>query len=206
MCLGTHHVRDHLKILGLLPYLKSQADNHLWATSIILSVKVALNKGRSLLKANYYTILSFLSWKEMIFFQNIRLTFFLFSVTCMVHALTSSGPAVKKYCRPKALYPWTMIFSSTLKENRRKNSMRKKEAKRSQKGFYDPPSSSKFFETRGNYHTRSSGLPLQLTFVFWLFDNFLFNCRSHSRSQRTKFFGVSFIFLSWLCGYWSISL
>ena len=140
MCLGTHHVRDHLKILGLLPYLKSQADNHLWATSIILSVKVALNKGRSLLKANYYTILSFLSWKEMIFFQNIKLTFFLFSVTCMVHALTSSGPAVKKYCRPKALYPWTMIFSSTLKENRRKNSMRKKKKlKEVKRVFMTPP-------------------------------------------------------------------
>ena len=178
MCLGTHHVRDHLKILGLLPYLKSQADNHLWATSIILSVKVALNKGRSLLKANYYTIfLSFSSWKEI--FENIKLTLY----TWMVQALTSSGPAVKKYCRPKALYPWTMIFSSTLKE---KKNIPWEKRKKSKGFFYDLPGLLQVLGNKGQLsHKVTQDSPsLLLTFVFWLFDNFLFYCRSHGRPNQ----------------------
>lgn len=35
--------------------------------------------------------------------------------TCTVHALTSSFPHVKKYIRPSALYPFTIIFSRALK-------------------------------------------------------------------------------------------
>ena len=38
------------------------------------------------------------------------------SFTWIVHALTSSWPAVKKYCNCNALYPWTMILSRALEE------------------------------------------------------------------------------------------
>lgn len=39
------------------------------------------------------------------------------SVTWTVHALTSSGPEVKKYCNWRALYPCTMILSKELQEH-----------------------------------------------------------------------------------------
>jgi len=39
-------------------------------------------------------------------------------LTCIVHALTSSGPEVKKYCSCSALYPWTMILSRALQRGK----------------------------------------------------------------------------------------
>jgi hypothetical protein len=38
------------------------------------------------------------------------------NLTCIVHALTSSGPDVKKYCNCSALYPCTMILSRALQQ------------------------------------------------------------------------------------------
>lgn len=51
-------------------------------------------------------------------YYTLLLSLLLSMLTWIVHALTSSCPAVKKYCKFSALYPCTIILSSAL--NKRK--------------------------------------------------------------------------------------
>lgn len=44
------------------------------------------------------------------------------NLTLMVHARTSSGPAVKKYSSWSAAYPALMIFAKALKKKNESNS------------------------------------------------------------------------------------
>lgn len=44
------------------------------------------------------------------------------NLTLMVHARTSSGPAVKKYSSWSAAYPALMIFAKALKKKKKKES------------------------------------------------------------------------------------